>query len=168
MEIWTYSHPPSPPSPPPAVPWSFFHNERLTHMGLDTSVFNVKCYDPSRDGRSTGTWHRLCKYHGPILVLLELNNNKVLGGYLSKELTDNPQMDDYGNQVGYSNKNSWISDSNAFIWSMPPAGVLGSAIKMTVRSAGNAFKEYPAGGTHLTEAARRMIRRRRPCADLRA
>ena len=148
--------PPSPPPPPeppparppqtpsPAVPWRFFHQERLSGLGIDTSPFNVKCYDRAVDSRSTGTWHAKCKYHGPTILLLELTNDKVLGAYLSKPLTDVPTVDDYGNQIGYTQRNAWISDSSAFLFSLPPEGVLGDALKLPVQRSGNAFYEIPA------------------------
>ena len=150
MEIWTYSQPPSPPSPPPAAPWSFsLSNARIASLGIDAAQFNVKCYDKLTDGSSTGTWHERCKYHGPHVMLLELANNKVLGAYLGAPLSDTPTIDDFGNQVGHTENNAWLSSSSAFLFSLPPEGVYGDAIKLPVGNPAKAFYESPNNGARF-------------------
>ena len=146
MEIWTHSYPPSPPLPPPALPWSFtLQNERIAALGIDASAFNVKCYDKAIDGTTTGTWHERCKYHGPTILLLELSNGKVLGAYSSISMSDLPTIDDFGNHVGHTENNKYASsDSQAFLFALPPEGVYGDGIKLPVKTSSQAFYEYPS------------------------
>ena len=115
----------------------------------NSGSFNVKCYDKLTDGSSTGTWHERCKYHGPHVLLLELANNKVLGAYLGAPLSDTPTIDDFGNQVGHTENNAWLSSSSAFLFSLPPEGVYGDAIKLPVGNPAKAFYESPNNGARF-------------------
>ena len=100
----------------------------------------VKCYDKSRDGTSTGKWHDNCKDHGPILMLLQLNNGKHLGAYFPVGLSDTPTTDIWDNQNGASQK-GWTTDSQAFLFATPPEGVGGVAKKQTVQNANYAMNQ---------------------------
>ena len=96
-------------------------------------------------------------------MLLELTNGKLMGAYLSKSLTDVPQFDDYGNQVGHIERDAWLSDGKAFLFSLPPEGVYGDAIKLPVRTSAHALYEYPSNSARSATppracAARRFVR----------
>ena len=60
-------------------------------------------YRLSRDGSEPTDFHRLCDDKGPTITLFRSNNNRIFGGYLSKN---------------WESSGDWKTDNNVFLFSI--------------------------------------------------
>ena len=100
------------------------HQSTLEGWGASTGL-STMCYQKSRDGASSYTYHSLCDPMGaPQLMIMKLGDNRVIGGYAQT-----------GSSSGYSG-----CDSSAFLFSM------NNNYKHSYSSCSNSYYNYSSYG----------------------
>ena len=77
----------------------------LVEKWISNSKF-LKCkliFDAKENGDKVSTFHSLCDNKGATLTIITTNENKIIGGYLSKSFSEN---------------SGWIHDEKAFVFSL--------------------------------------------------